>query len=50
MNLQYVLDHIKYCFNQGKLTIVDAEWYADQGYDVVCADGQVLCVIEACPA
>ena len=38
------LKKIKDLFNIGKLTVNDARWCLQQGYDVICGNGRVDCV------
>lgn len=43
MNLALIKD----LFNLGKLTLADAQWCAEHGYDVVCGDGEVKSITES---
>lgn len=40
--MQENLQRIKELFNKEKLTLVDAEFYANKGYSIICGDGQVI--------
>lgn len=42
MNLALIRD----LFNLGKLTLADAQRYAEQSYDVVCGDGEVKSIVK----
>lgn len=35
------LDLVKRLFNTGKLTLVAANFYESQGYEIICNDGKV---------
>ncbi|MEG3029470.1 MAG: hypothetical protein RR827_03635 [Oscillospiraceae bacterium] len=40
---QHVID----LFNKGVLKLLDAYWFSGLGYELMCADGQVVDIVKA---